>query len=189
MFIEGFEHYLTQEEGLSPATARKYALDVQALWRWLEGQPSAPTSWADVTARHLRAFMAAQKPAPARARRLIAAWRKFWIYLAEVEDVGGLHPGPAELKRPKLPARLPRHLTVAEVKRLLDVAARQPNARRALRDWAILAFLYGSGCRIEEVRELLGHASIATTQVYTHVSAARLDSAAASLPDVLDLSG
>ncbi len=154
MFIEGFEHYLTQEEGLNPATARKYALDVGALWRWLEGQPSAPTSWADVTARHLRAFMAAQKPAPAHARRLIASWRKFWVYLDEVEKVDGLHSGPAELKRPKLPARLPRHLTVAEVARLLDAARRQPNTKRALRDWAILAFLYGSGCRISEALSL-----------------------------------
>ncbi len=47
--------------------------------------------------------------------------------------------------------------------------------------------LLDAGRRIEEVRELLGHASIATTQVYSHVSAARLDHAAASLPDVLDL--
>lgn len=47
--------------------------------------------------------------------------------------------------------------------------------------------LLDAGHWIEEVRELLGHASIATTQVYVHVNAARLDHAAASLPDVLDL--
>jgi integrase/recombinase XerD len=35
------------------------------------------------------------------------------------------------------------------------------------------------------VKELLGHASIATTQIYVHVSRKRLEEAARALPDVL----
>ena len=34
--VEAFTHYLTQEEGLSPASAHKYGLDVLLLRRWLD---------------------------------------------------------------------------------------------------------------------------------------------------------
>jgi integrase/recombinase XerD len=40
---------------------------------------------------------------------------------------------------------------------------------------------------LNEVQDLLGHASIATTQIYVHASAARLEGAVMSLPDVLDV--
>ena len=41
------------------------------------------------------------------------------------------------------------------------------------------------GRTIDEVRDLLGHESIATTQIYAAVSRRRLEEAARSLPDVL----
>ena len=308
--VEAFTHYLTQEEGLSPASAHKYKLDVLMLRRWLDERhqqavrPGLPPQWEDVTAADLREFMAAHKPAPARSHRIIASWRKFWAFLRDVQRVPGLQQGPHELKRPKLPARLPKYLTTPDVARLLDVAYQQRNPRKASRDWAILAFLYGTGTRIseavnltfnkityteglpssvnvvgkgnkerniilsstaqrallqwlrirkseghatspyvfsnldgknagkpfpvrtieamikrhgldaglnpdnctphklrhahatalleagrgiEEVKEVLGHASIATTQIYTHVSRKRLEDVAAALPDVLDV--
>jgi integrase/recombinase XerD len=47
--------------------------------------------------------------------------------------------------------------------------------------------LVEGGRSIDEVKELLGHASIATTQIYVHASRARLEAAVASLPDVLDV--
>lgn len=308
--VEAFTHYLTQEEGLSPNSAKKYTLDVLLLRRWIDerhqkaGRPGLPPQWEDVTAADLREFMAAHKPAPARSHRIIASWRKFWGFLRDVQRVPGLQPGPHELKRPKMPARLPKYLTTPDVARLLDVAYKQRNPRKAARDWAILAFLYGTGTRIseavnltfnkityteglptsvnvvgkgnkerniilsstaqrallqwlrirkseghatspfvfsnldgsnagkpfsvrtieamikrhgidaglpaenctphklrhahatalleagrgiEEVKEVLGHASIATTQIYTHVSRKRLEEVAAALPDVLDV--
>lgn len=43
-----------------------------------------------------------------------------------------------------------------------------------------------AGRRIEEVQEVLGHASIATTRIYAQVNRSRLAATAASLPDVLD---
>ena len=39
------------------------------------------------------------------------------------------------------------------------------------------------------MRDLLGHESIATTQIYTHTSQKRIQDAAASLPDVVGLIG
>jgi integrase/recombinase XerD len=47
--------------------------------------------------------------------------------------------------------------------------------------------LVEAGRSIDEVKELLGHSSIATTQIYVHASRARLEAAAATLPDVLDM--
>jgi len=45
--------------------------------------------------------------------------------------------------------------------------------------------LVEAGRSLAEVRELLGHSSIATTQVYVHISRRRLEEAARALPDVL----
>ena len=43
--------------------------------------------------------------------------------------------------------------------------------------------LMGAGRRLEEVQEMLGHESIATTRIYAHLEPERLAAAAASLPD------
>ncbi|QLG13324.1 tyrosine-type recombinase/integrase (plasmid) [Deinococcus sp. D7000] len=45
--------------------------------------------------------------------------------------------------------------------------------------------LVKAGRRLEEVQEILGHESIATTRIYAHLEPERLAAAAASLPDVL----
>ena len=42
---------------------------------------------------------------------------------------------------------------------------------------------------LDEVRDLLGHESIATTQIYAHTLQKRIQDAAASLPDVVGLAG
>jgi len=42
---------------------------------------------------------------------------------------------------------------------------------------------------MSEVKELLGHSSIATTQIYVHVSRKRLEEAASVLPDVIGAGG
>ena len=53
-----------------------------------------------------------------------------------------------------------------------------------LRHSHVTAFI-DAGRRIEEVKEVLEHASIATTQIYTHVNKSSLKAAAESLPNVL----
>ena len=69
-------------------------------------------------------------------------------------------------------------------------------ARRAgLKDWqritphklrhSYASALVEAGRGIDEVKELLGHSSISTTQVYVHVSRKRLEEAARALPDVV----
>ena len=61
---------------------------------------------------------------------------------------------PAELKRPKLPARLPKYLETPDIAKLLNAAHNDKNPDRGLRNWALLAFLYGTGARIGEVLSL-----------------------------------
>jgi site-specific recombinase XerD len=47
-----------------------------------------------------------------------------------------------------------------------------------------------AGCAgLDEPRDLLGHESIATTQIYAHTSQRRIREAARSLPDVVGLGG
>ncbi|WP_169311726.1 tyrosine-type recombinase/integrase [Marinithermus hydrothermalis] len=69
-------------------------------------------------------------------------------------------------------------------------------ARRAgLEDWhritphklrhSYASALVEAGRGINEVKELLGHSSISTTQVYVHVSQRRLEEAARTMPDVI----
>lgn len=151
--IAAFESYLLAEEGLSPSTVRQYRLDVLSLARWLEQERQGVQAWQAVTARELRAYLQEHKLAPARFRRMVSSFKKFWNYLAEVEHLP-MQRGPAELKTPKLPTRLPKYLTTDEVSQLLNAARKQENEDKALRDWALLAFLYGSGCRVSEALHL-----------------------------------
>ncbi|MFC5849624.1 tyrosine-type recombinase/integrase [Deinococcus petrolearius] len=151
--IAAFESYLTQEEGLSPATARQYRHDCLSLAAWLGQARPTLEQWTHVAVRDLRAYMQHHKPAPARARRLVSAWKKLWGYLSHVEGLP-MQPGPAELKSPKLPTRLPQALMPTEVSRLLTAAREQLNEDKGFRDWAILAFLYGTACRVSEALHL-----------------------------------
>ncbi len=156
--IEAWAHYLTSEEGRSPATVREYLKDIRLLRKWLD-DPERPQQqrgrgWEDITASDLRGFLAELKPAPRRNHRLVSSWRSFWRFLREVERLPALQAGPAELKRPKLPKRLPGALSLADVAKLLDTVYKDSSPARGLRNWCILAFLYGTGLRISEMLNL-----------------------------------
>ncbi|WP_412030520.1 tyrosine-type recombinase/integrase [Deinococcus yunweiensis] len=156
--VLAWAHYLTSEEGRSPATVREYLKDVRLLRAWLDAperpQPQRGRPWEDITAGDLRAFLAQLTPSPRRNHRLVSSWRSFWAYLRDVERVPGLQPGPAELKRPKLPKRIPAALSLPDVAKLLDAVYRDRSPSRGLRNWCVVAFLYGTGLRISEMLSL-----------------------------------
>ncbi len=71
-----------------------------------------------------------------------------------MQHLPGIGNPPAEIKRPKLPQRHPKYLETPDISKLLNAAYGDKNPDKGLRNWASIAFLYGTGARISEVLSL-----------------------------------
>ena len=147
-----FRDYLRLQRQRSVNTERAYVGDLRQLAEFLAGR--GITAPEQVTLADLRRWLASQQPdesAATIARRAGTA-RVFFQWAA---DTGVLHADPAAgLRSPRIGRRLPKTLTAAEVRELMDAAAAaaaESGGARGLRDVAILETLYGSGLRVSEL--------------------------------------
>jgi integrase/recombinase XerD len=139
-----FLAHLELERRLSRNTVAAYRADLVGLGAFLGGR-SVPLR----RAQHgdLAAFLSQGSLAAATLRRRLACVRSFYRHLRREELIA--HDPTADLRGPRASARLPRALSHAQIRRLLE----QPSGAdpRALRDRALLELMYASGLRASEV--------------------------------------
>ncbi len=127
----------------------------------------------DLEVGGLRVFGKGRKqrlvPIHRRAVRVVRAWLAARPRLVAGEDGGALF----------LNQRGGR-LTARSVRRILDQAVLRAAVGRPLHPHALrhcfATHLLGSGVDLRHIQELLGHESVSTTQIYTHVSVEHLAS-------------
>jgi site-specific recombinase XerD len=149
--LDSFLRHQRDARNLSPHSLRAYARDVRELLLHL-GDPERFDP-DDLDRRALRSFLAALRGrglAQATVQRRLSGLRTFFRYL---RSVGLAETDPtAALRASKRRAPLPRALSPADVRALLD--APTPGDPWPLRDRAALATLYGAGLRIAELSGL-----------------------------------
>lgn len=157
MGVDGFgtlrEQFLVHigiERGLAKATVSAYESDLNKYVAWL--QTHGITKPDDIAKQDVEDYIAALdadgESARSKARRLasIHEFHRFALAQHAVSaDVA------ASVKAPKGASVLPDVLSVDEVSRLLDAAAVGGSTDPvALRDKALLEFMYATGCRVSE---------------------------------------
>jgi integrase/recombinase XerD len=160
--VEDFLQYLRHERGQAEHTQRTYAALLNKFVLWAGTQNLS--DWKQVELKHLMAFLqhererALENEPKNSPRRLssesvyleIAALRAFYRF-AETERL--LPVNVAEnLSLPRRWKRLPKALSDAEIKKLLE--PEQPETPQTLCDQAILELAYASGLRLAELKNL-----------------------------------
>jgi integrase/recombinase XerD len=148
--VQAYLDHLAVERGLAANTLAAYRRD---LARYAEHVAATGVGFGDVDERGIAAFLRSLREDPqaplsaASAARAISAVRGLHRFAAR-EGLTDDDPSRG-VAPPTLPRRLPRALDVDDVLRLL-AAARTGDDPLALRDVALLEFLYGTGARVSE---------------------------------------
>ncbi|MFG1677889.1 site-specific tyrosine recombinase XerD [Micromonospora sp. NPDC049282] len=156
--VRGYLDHLTVERGLSGNTLASYRRDLDRYLTTLAdaGVTDLAAAGPGEVEAHLARLRAGDDDHPplavsstARAASAVRGLHRFALR----EGLTGADPG-RDVRPPTPPRRLPRALPVDAVLRLLEAAgptgAAGDAAPRALRDRALLEFLYGTGARISE---------------------------------------
>jgi integrase/recombinase XerC/integrase/recombinase XerD len=126
-------------------TRKAYGVDLGQFVEWAGEREPGEIRHRDV--RRFAAGLSSDGAAPATVARKLAAVRGLFDFLVRTERVG---QNPADLvSSPKREEKLPRVLTVEQVRELLErIPARTP---LELRDRAMLELAYSCGLRCEEI--------------------------------------
>jgi integrase/recombinase XerC len=153
--VEAWAAHLGAERRLAARTLEAYCRDLAQFLAFLTGHLGGAPGLADISALRpadVRAFLAARRHRGAGARTLarqVAALRSF----AHFSERRGLAATTAFqlVKPPRQPRSLPRALSIAEARCLVETAeAMAEEPWIAARDVAVLMLLYGCGLRISE---------------------------------------
>jgi len=149
--LEHFLHYLTVERQLAANTVAAYQADLQSLISHLARRSIRLP--AEVQPSHLRDYLhkahASGLTVRSNARRLSAMRRFFRFLIAENRLT---YDPTADIDLPKIKQTIPQALTVSEIDCLLGDTT--PEGPLAIRNQAMLTFLYGTGLRVTELVRL-----------------------------------
>lgn len=148
-----FIAYVTVERGLSSNTVAAYRRDLERFQRWCD--LVGLTTVESVTSQSLGTFHAwcrdvdGEALSAASVARITSCVRGLFMWLArEGHITSDVSTDLTDIARAN---RLPKALSVEEVGRLIECAAVAETPFLALRNVALVEFLYASGARISEV--------------------------------------
>ena len=145
--VAAYAAHLRTERHASPHTLRGYLADLRQFLAFVG--PDGPAAVRIETIRHWLRALDGRTDRNSIARKL-AAVRGFFRFLVDTQRLE--HDPSAGVVTPKTTRKLPAHLTLDDVDRLL--ATPPADALLGLRDRAILELLYSSGLRVSELTGL-----------------------------------
>jgi integrase/recombinase XerC len=154
---------LSSERRLSPKTLEAYERDTRQFLTFLTAHLGGAPGIADVAdlkSLDFRAFLTKRRAAGASARTLGRGLAGIRSFMRHLERNGLANAAAAtSLRAPRQPKSLPKPLTAADARRVVD-ASEQLNEEPwiAARNAAVLTLLYGCGLRIGEALALSGGA-------------------------------
>ncbi|MCL2490272.1 MAG: tyrosine recombinase XerC [Propionibacteriaceae bacterium] len=151
--LERFRDHLALERGLSANTVEAYLGDIGSLFETMA--TAGATNPSDIGVADLRTWLAVAQTegaAPATLRRHGSAAHTFFRWAVRV---GLTDTDPtATLRSPKLPRRLPRTPSRADMATIMTAViarAGEEGSPMSIRDVAVLEVLYGGGVRVSEL--------------------------------------
>ncbi|MDE2333439.1 MAG: site-specific tyrosine recombinase XerD [Rhodospirillales bacterium] len=147
--IEAFLEMLAAERGAARNTLLAYRRDLEGFAAFAAGRGEDLAAASEATLRGFLVALEASGLAARSAARKLSALRQFHLYLLR-ERIRADDPTTG-LDSPRLPRRLPKLLSEAEVDALLATARARPDAAESATLTAALELLYATGLRISEL--------------------------------------
>ncbi len=146
-WLAAYAAHLRAERHASPHTLRGYLSDLRQFLG--AAGPGGPAAVRAATIRHWLRTLDGTTERSSIARKL-AAVRGFYRFLVDTKRLA--HDPTTGIATPKMPRKLPAHLTLDDVDRLLVTP--RADTLLGLRDRTIFEVLYSSGLRVSELTGL-----------------------------------